>query len=416
LILEVQDVRVKLGSTEILKDITFKLEEGELVALLGPNGSGKSTLLKTIFGVIRPFTGAIYLDGKQTAEMNTREIATLVGYLPQEGSDVGLRVIDIVLLGRTPYMDGFRKISGENLEIARKALKMVGLEGFEQRKFSELSGGEKQKVLLARVFTQETEVLLLDEPTSHLDISSQIEILSILKKKVEKGISALIAIHDINLAVSFCDRILLVKNGKIAYAGEPEAVITPYTIRDVFNAEVEVRKHGGKLYIIPKVIKPVKREKGISHIHVICGGGSGSNLIYLLSSQGYYISVGAVNTLDSDWNAAIEAGAEVIAEVPFSAISKEIHEANLKMIQRSDAVILTNLTIGVGNLPNLEAALIAAKEGKLFLINSTDFNERNFAGKKAEEIYEKIMKLLPETRIFRKKKDLLEVLNEILGS
>jgi iron complex transport system ATP-binding protein len=248
--LRVEGVSVRLKSMEILKDVTFELREGDLIALLGPNGSGKSTILRTLFGLLKPVNGVVYLDGKTVHGMKIQDVAKILGYLPQENSETNLRVIDVVLLGRTPYV-GLTP-SNKDLKIALEALELVGLKDFENRYFSELSGGEKQKVMLARIFCQQTDFLLLDEPTSHLDIRSQVEVMNIVKRMVDEGKAAIIAIHDINLAASFCNRILMVKNGRIAYAGKSSEVINPESIRDVFGVEVDVVRYNGRALVVPK--------------------------------------------------------------------------------------------------------------------------------------------------------------------
>jgi iron complex transport system ATP-binding protein len=410
MLLEVQGISVRLGSAEVLKDVTFRLEKAEMLALLGPNGSGKSTLLKTIFGALKPKIGAVYLDGKRIAEMRIEDVAKIIGYLPQESLVTNLRVIDVVLLGRTPYLNGLKNPSLEDLKIAKKALRSVKLEGFEHRIFSQLSGGEKQKVLLARTLAQEAKILLLDEPTSYLDISSQIDIMRILKDKLSDGCSAIVAMHDINLASSFCDRILMIKDGRVVYAGNPREVITPGSIKEVFGAEVMVKKHAGKLFVIPELPKNARKGKWV---HVICGGGSGESIIYMLDAEGYGVSAGVLNALDSDWEAATKVG-RVIGEAPFSPVSKEAYEENLRMVEQSDAVVLANVCIGSGNLLNLHTALKAAKLNKLFVINKLPFAERNFCGKEAEEVYRGIIELVPESRILKNEKELLEDLNEVL--
>ena len=249
MILRVENIKVALNSVDVLKDVEFEVKEGELIALLGPNGSGKSTLLRTIFGLIKPACGAVYLNGRKLHDMRIAEVAKSLGYLPQENSETKLRVIDVVLLGRTPYIG--MKPSREDLKIARQALSMVGMEDFENRRFSELSGGEKQKVMLARTFCQQAKLLLLDEPTSHLDIKSQVEVMGIVKRTVNNGKAAIVAIHDINLAASFCNRILMIKDGRIVYAGEPEEVINSESIADVFGIEVEVIRHKSGIFVVP---------------------------------------------------------------------------------------------------------------------------------------------------------------------
>ena len=247
--LRVEDVEVELNSIKILKGVTFEINRGEIAALLGPNGSGKSTILRTIFGILKPLKGVIYLNGGELNSMSVEDTAKIMGYLPQEHSETNLNVIDVVLLGRTPYISvNPRK---DDYRVAEEALKLVGMEEFAERKFSELSGGEKQKAMLARIFCQETDFMLLDEPTAHLDIKSQIEVLEIIKRIVRKGKAALVAMHDINLALNFSDRVLMVRKGKIIHAGKPYEVINPETIQDVFGVRAEILKENGRIFVVP---------------------------------------------------------------------------------------------------------------------------------------------------------------------
>lgn len=383
MLLEVENIKLHLESTEILTDVTFKVKSGEMIALLGPNGSGKTTLLRAVYGILAPDRGAIYLDGKNTNQLKLEHVAKDLGYLPQEKADAFLKVMDVVLLGRTPYG---RKPTQDDFKIAEGCLQQVGIEGLRERLFSNLSGGEKQKVLLARIFTQQASILLLDEPTAHLDISSQIEIMEILRERTLKNFSALIALHDINLATTFCDRILMVKDGKIAYSGGPE-IVTPHSIKDIFGADVKVREQSGRPFVIPSAAP--QQEGNGKHVHVICGGGSGKDVIDSLYLAGYQVSAGVLNALDSDLEAIGDVG-DAVSEAPFSPISEESHEKNLELIDSSDAVVLANLCIGSGNLLNLEGAKKAAEQGKLIVINSTPFEERNYSGERADGLFREI--------------------------
>ncbi|MEM2070750.1 MAG: ABC transporter ATP-binding protein [Archaeoglobaceae archaeon] len=383
--LEVQNVKVSLKSREILKDVTLKLENGEILAVLGPNGSGKSTLLRTIFGILKPMEGVVLYDGKS---MDLDEIAKIAAYLPQEVPETKLRVIDVVLLGRTPHLSGIKKATRKDLYIALKALKAVNLENFAERVFNELSGGEKQKVMLARLFAQEPKIMLLDEPTAHLDLSAQIEIMRLVKSKVVEGSSAIVALHDINLAATFADKIVMLKNGVIHYEGRADEVLTPESIREIYGIDSIVKKIGKYVFVTPKVIS----SKNGKHVHVICGGGSGTAIIQSLVEAGYRVSAGVLNVLDSDWETAVDLGCEVICEAPFSEISEENHNKNLKLVEEANAVVLTNLNLGKGNLKNLFAAKRASELKKLVVIEKDPFKYRNFAGKVAEEVYESITK------------------------
>jgi len=429
MMLEVRDIQLKIGSSEILSDITFEIGEGEMVALLGPNGSGKTTLLRTIYGILKPEKGVVFLKKTNINRLSVEEIARDVGYLPQEKAITQLKVGDVVLLGRTSYN---RKPTKFDVDVAKKALKDVRLGDFYDRPFSQLSGGEKQKVLLARVFAQETSLFLLDEPTAHLDISSQIEIMDILSKKVVEGKSALVALHDVNMATTFFDRILMTKGGRIVYAGNPN-IITSESIKDVFSADVVVRRHGGKPFVIPcsrsssppsllnksqdgvtsfNSISSINEHYSRRRIHVICGGGSGKVVISTLKNFGFRISAGVLNTLDSDFELILEeGGVDIVSEAPFSHISGEAHSHNIEMIKNSDVVVLADVYVGDGNILNLEAALYAANAGKLVVINSTPFINRNFSGDKAQRLFDKILKNAVE---IEDESNLIEAIESIL--
>ena len=249
--LKAEDIGVKLSDRVIVDEITLTLRKGEIVAILGPNGSGKTTLLKTIFGLLKPYRGVVYVDGKVVHELARRDVAKFLGYLPQEIASANLKVLDIVLFGRIPHAGLLPAKSDKDAAI--KALKLMGLEGYEDRNFNELSGGEKQKVMLARIFCQEADFLLLDEPTAHLDIKSQIDVMKMVKSIVAEEKGALVALHDINLAAMFADRILMVKKGRVKYSGKTKDVLTPENIKDIYGIDVDVLRYNGNFVVVPRV-------------------------------------------------------------------------------------------------------------------------------------------------------------------
>ncbi len=393
MILKVEGVSVKLGSAEVLKNITFHANKGEMIAILGPNGSGKTTLLRTIFGILKPFRGVVYLERDS------------IGYLPQEVAETKLKAIEVVLLGRARDFGAIKIPKKKDYEIAMKALKEVRIEHLANRIFSELSGGEKQRVLIARLLAQEPEILLLDEPTAHLDLSAQIEIMGLLRELANNRV-VIVAMHDINLALSFASKIIMMKNGEIRYAGRPSEVMSEQSIREIFGIDAIVKKHG-RIYVIPR-IKSVQNGKWV---HVICGGGSGRALIEMLSEKGYRVSTGVINVLDSDWEAIQEINGVAIDEAPFSEISDESFRRNLEVIAKADAVVLANLVVGKGNFKNLLCALKSAEMEKLVVVNSTPFSERNFCGEEAERIYEEILR---KSIVVESEEGVLDALRELL--
>ncbi len=235
----------------ILRDINLELEESELLGVVGPNGAGKSTLLRCIDRILIPKNGVIILNGRDIRTISRMELARKVGYIPQGSSQVfPATVFDTVLMGRRPYI-GWRSSERDEAKVL-ETLKMLNIEDLAMRDVNELSGGQQQKVFIARALTQEPELLLLDEPTSNLDIRHQLEVMELVKRVIrERGISAIMAIHDLNLAARYADRILMMNGGRIYAEGKPVSVLNPENIRRVYGVEVELNDHNGRPYIIP---------------------------------------------------------------------------------------------------------------------------------------------------------------------
>jgi iron complex transport system ATP-binding protein len=255
--LKVKDVEFSYASVPILKDICIELAKSEMLGVVGPNGAGKSTLLRCIDRILEPQRGSILLDEREIKKMSMLELAKKLGYIPQSTSQVfPATVFDTVLMGRRPHI-GWR--SGEkDMKNVLKTLQMLKIEKFAMRDINELSGGQQQKVFIARALTQEPDVLLLDEPTSNLDIRHQLEVMDIIKNIVrEEELSAIMAIHDLNLASRYADRIIMMNSGKIFAAGDPVSVLTPDNIKWVYGVEAEVNNNNGRPYIVP--IRAVRR-------------------------------------------------------------------------------------------------------------------------------------------------------------
>lgn len=242
--LMVEDLSFRYGGREALRGVSFELKGGELAAVIGPNGSGKSTLLKCICGILKGEGKArLDLGGREfdLGRLRRRQIAKLIAYLPQDGtSNLPLRAVELVLMGRFP-LGGFRlKPGDEEIEAAMEALRMVRAEHLAMRRFDELSGGERQKVRIARSIAQHPRLMLLDEPLNNLDIKHQIEVISLLKRiKTERGICLILVLHDLNFA-SFADEILMLKEGRLIGSGPPQELLTPDTIARLFDLKLEM--------------------------------------------------------------------------------------------------------------------------------------------------------------------------------
>ena len=249
--LSIHKLNFRYKNIKALEGVGLKLNKGEILSIVGPNGAGKTTLLKCIVRIVKPDRGTILIDGKDASRMKRLDLARCVGYVPQSSpSKFPITVFDAVLMGRRPYITW--KPSKKDLEVVADLLMSMDLEDLALRSFDELSGGEKQKVLLARAFAQDPNYLLFDEPTSNLDLRHQMEVMEMISGMVrEKGVAAILAMHDLNLASRFSDRILMLNAGKIFCNGEPLQVMTVENIRSVYGVEVTINLSDGHPYIVP---------------------------------------------------------------------------------------------------------------------------------------------------------------------
>ena len=247
--IKTDNIQVSFGSKPILHDISLAIQDKEFVGIIGPNGSGKSTFLKCLYRVLQPSGGKIYFDGSELSSLSHRDRALKMAVVAQHSTvNFDFSVLEMVLMGRSPYKGLLDRDQLDDYEIARHALAEVGLSDFESRNFNTLSGGEQQRVILARALAQRTECLVLDEPTNHLDIKYQLELMTIVKRLDATVVSA---IHDLNLAAIYCDRIIALKDGHIVCSGTPQEVLTAETIRHIYGVSATVQTlPNGRLNII----------------------------------------------------------------------------------------------------------------------------------------------------------------------
>ncbi len=232
------DLHAMLGGTEILHGIDFTAGDRSLVGVIGPNGSGKSTLLKCIYRVLKPSKGAVFVDGQPLSEYRVRDSAKKIAVLAQHNFyNFEFTVQDVVLMGRAPHKRALERDSAADFKIVHEAMERVGVAPLRDRLFSTLSGGEQQRVLLARALAQQTPCLILDEPTNHLDIKYQLELLDLVRS-LDRTVIA--AIHDLNIAAMYCDTIFVMQSGRIVAAGAPRDVLTRSLIRSVYEVDADV--------------------------------------------------------------------------------------------------------------------------------------------------------------------------------
>ena len=243
--LKIESLTVAYGSKTILHDISFAVQPGEILALIGPNGTGKSTLIRAISGVISIKSGDVFSNGENLADLTIRQRAKTLSVVPQARQLGGaFSVEQAVMMGRTPYLSWLRQESEADKAAVKLALEQTSLEAFADRSIAQLSGGEQQRVLLARALAQSTPTLLLDEPTNHLDLQHQTNLLSIVKRLAkEESLTVLVAMHDLNLVSFFADKVALLANGNLECLGTPEEVIRAENISAVYQTPVEIVKH-----------------------------------------------------------------------------------------------------------------------------------------------------------------------------
>jgi iron complex transport system ATP-binding protein len=388
--LRIENVECRYGSARILENISFDASGGDFIGLIGPNGSGKTTLLRSISRILKPHIGTVLLDGRDVYSLKSKEVAKKVAVVPQDTatSTFLFTALEIVLMGRTPHLGWLEQEGKKDYTIAKNAMNTTNTWHLADRPFTELSGGEKQRVIIARALTQEPKVLLLDEPTSHLDINYQVEILNLIKKLSEKEKLTIVAVfHDLNLAAQYCDYLILLNQGEIESIGAPEVVLTPENIKRVYHAEVLVKRHPitNSLYLIPFSGPKLQTGRGFT-VHLICGAGTGAPLMSDLLRHGYRVTTGVLSTLDTDYETSTYLNIPVVTDPPFSPADEEAYRTNLKFVEDANVVVLTDMQIGWGNMKNLKAAAMALKKGiPLIMIEKTPFGERDFTGGEAQK-------------------------------
>lgn len=247
----VNNVCFGYASAKVLENVSLEIPESSFVSIVGPNGAGKSTLLKCLNKILLPDSGNIHIDKQDLQQMKRMEVARNVAYVPQNSNRVfPTTVFETVLMGRRPHLGWFS--SEKDRDKVWEVLEQMGLDDLALCNFNELSGGQQQKILIARALVQDTGVILLDEPTSNLDIWHQLDVMECVKWLVHnRNVTALMVVHDLNMASKYSDRVLMMKNGKILSAGEPASVLTSENIASVYGVEAYVHKHDGILYVMP---------------------------------------------------------------------------------------------------------------------------------------------------------------------
>jgi len=344
------------GTEDIVKSVSCSFAEGTFTGIIGPNGSGKTTLLR-VFSRVIPSSGFLELNGKAVIDYTPAELGMALGFVPQdEGRPFSYTVMQVVLMARYARTSRFAALTPDDYTRCHRALAETGVTHLADRSIRTLSGGEWQRVLIARALAQDTKLLLLDEPTSHLDLSHQSDVLCLMRRLAGSGSTIIGVFHDLNLAALFCDRLIMINDGKVVADDTPAQVLTPEKIREIYGADVITSVHPatGRIFLMPLAtttgsITPDK----LPNVLVISGGGSGTDLLHFLSRKGYTLTAGILATTDTDYLTAKALGIPCIAVLPFSQIPAHSLEKLRSMLSRADRIILSSHPVGSGNLPVL---------------------------------------------------------------
>lgn len=358
-VIQTKELAVGYGVRTVVGDINLDALRGQFICLLGPNGSGKSTIIRSLAGLLRPVGGSVYLKGEHLYSIEPRDLAKTMAVVLTERLSPGLiKVFDLAAMGRHPYTDFFGHLAKKDAEKTREALRLVNAGMLAERYFNELSDGEKQKVLIARALVQEPEVMILDEPTSHLDLKHRLEVMAILRRLAqEKGITVILSLHEVDMALKSCELALLVKNGKILAYGPPEEILSDEMVAELYDIDranfsnclggIELRNGGG------------------AGIFVVAGAGSGTLLYRLLNKHGFSLSTGVIHENDIDYHVGLAIGATVISERPFEEISKSsLNRAALASAQ-ADYILDAGFPVGTLNKRNLDLVKHLLTQGRI---------------------------------------------------
>jgi len=356
--LRLREVSVVYGDRRALQRVSLDVPVGEFLALAGPNGSGKSTLLRAALGFLPPAEGSVELFGTPVDRLTVRTRALRVAWVPQtEPIREDAPLLRYVLYGRYAHYGAFGRETEADARLARTILGEVGLADRAEDGILSLSGGERQRATLARALSQRAPLLLLDEPTTHLDIGHQLDLLGRVRRLVrEQRLTVVAALHDLNLAARFADRIVVLARGRRVADGRPADVLSTELLARVWGVDAELRRDGasGLPYLLPRLPGPFAGTVARGRVHVVAGGGSGEPLLRRLVAEGFDVSVGVVPLLDTDASVAEELALPAALELPFAPIGSEALERLGALLDDAEAVVVAPFAVGAGNLANLE--------------------------------------------------------------
>ncbi len=358
-VMETRDLTVGYGKRTVVQGINLNMLKGQFVCLLGPNGSGKTTILRTISGLLSPLKGTIYLGSRMLHDLSPHELAGSMAVVLTERLTPGvITAFDFVALGRYPYTDLLGRLSQKDIRKIRECLHLVNADDIANRYFSELSDGERQKVVFARALAQEPEIIILDEPTIHLDLKHRIELMSILRDSCRrKGITVIVSLHDVDLALKIAELVILVKDGGIMACGPPDEILKEDTVARLYDLKC------ARFNSMLGTIDLIGDADGM-RVFVVAGGGTGIPIYRLLSRNGLEVSTGVIHENDIDYHVARTIGAQVIREEPFREIRDTGFHDAFALLEEADHVIDSGFPVGLSNRKNIKLLLKAIEQGR----------------------------------------------------
>lgn len=385
------------GITDVLRDVSLVVRSGEVVGLVGPNGCGKTTLVRVASRALRPTTGSVRVAGHDPYETSSKETARLVAVVPQDVIPAfPFDVLEFVLMGRAPYLSRWTGGGPADWAKAREAMEAVGVQHLADRPMDELSGGERRRAVLAQALAQDAPVLLLDEPTTHLDIRHVVELHQVIRRLAdERGVAVLAVLHDLTLAGALSDRLVAMAGGQIAAEGQPEEVVTRSLLRTVYgvNADVEASSATGRPAVILGPPEHAIVSAGLRAL-VVGGAGRGAPLMRLLVERGVHVVAGVLHGSDTDVEVAERLDIEHVSVPAFSEIDEEAAAVWLDHAATVDVIVVCDPPVGPGNVRNLELALDAGVRGMpIVVLDAVPIAERDFTGGRATELWTRLREL-----------------------
>lgn len=365
------DLAVGYDRKTVIGGINLEIGRGHMVALLGPNGAGKSTLLKTAASLLKPVQGSVCLNGQPINKVSAQLLSKTLAVVLTERLDAGfLTAYQVAAMGRYPHTGFLGKLTAVDREKVWACLHTVNAKALAHRPFNELSDGEKQKILLARALAQEPELIILDEPTTHLDIRHKMEIMGILKRLSRKeGIAVLFSLHEIDLALKNCDTAVLVKNGEVVYTGAPEALCGSDCIADLFD--IGLSGYDAVLGTLEMT------NVHASTVFVVGGGGKAAGLFRTLTRHNIGFSTGVLHENDMDYHVAKAIGVKMVSEKAFSMISDTSLRQASGLMKESTVIVDTGFPVSVTNSSNQQLILEALREGRpVCVMRSEEENQK----------------------------------------